>query len=69
LAQKEAGPSCLRLTGRLPHQQPLEIAPDLLRYVALQLGHEKPETTQVYYRPARSRVKRSFKKAMERQAD
>ena len=29
------------------------------------LGHEKPETTQVYYRPARSRVKRSFKEAME----
>lgn len=28
------------------------------------LGHEKPETTQVYYRPARSRVKRSFKEAM-----
>jgi len=31
------------------------------------LGHEKPETTQVYYRPARTRVKRSFKEAMENQ--
>ena len=29
------------------------------------LGHEKPETTQVYYRPSRSRVKRSFKDAMQ----
>lgn len=28
----------LRLTGRLPRQQPLEIAPDLLHVVALQLG-------------------------------
>ena len=28
------------------------------------LGHEKPETTQIYYRPARARVKRSFKEAM-----
>lgn len=28
------------------------------------LGHEKPETTQIYYRPSRSRVKRSFEEAM-----
>jgi hypothetical protein len=28
----------LRLTGRLPRQKPLEIAPDLLHVVALQLG-------------------------------
>lgn len=33
------------------------------------LGHEKPETTQVYYRPARTRVKRSFKEAMEGQSE
>lgn len=28
------------------------------------LGHEKPETTQVYYAPARQRVRRSFEEAM-----
>lgn len=32
------------------------------------LGHEKPETTQIYYQPARSRVKHSFKEAMEKRA-
>jgi integrase/recombinase XerD len=28
------------------------------------LGHERPETTQVYYKPARRRVKQSFEEAM-----
>ena len=29
------------------------------------LGHESPETTQVYYEPLRSHVKRAFREAME----
>ena len=29
------------------------------------LGHENPQTTQVYYEPARAQVKRAFREAME----
>lgn len=39
----------LRLTGFLPRQHPLEVAPDLLRYVALQLEID-PEEIQRYAR-------------------
>jgi len=33
------------------------------------LGHEKPETNHLYYRPARTRMKRSFKEALEGQSE
>ena len=32
------------------------------------LGHESPETTQVYYEPSRTHVKRAFREAATRQA-
>ena len=33
------------------------------------LGHESPETTQVYYEPSRTNVKRAFREAMGRTSE
>ena len=43
----------LRLTGRLPRQQPLEVVPDLLHFVALQLGQDLKEAMEEIGRYAR----------------
>ena len=32
------------------------------------LGHERPQTTQIYYKPKRERVKQSYRKAMNSEA-